>query len=398
MMLLQMRGCLKWSEGTVADRLTGPSVLALVGEQRIGPDLWRVFQPMKALEDAGYPCGWAYKKYPTDGTPGGNVAAFFNDLTFGLIHGTYDGYLLPRMGWPPDYRRVAEAWFADCRAKGKFVVYDADDDVFTSQETHRRVELGWMEGKSYEQLEAERFERIWAMQQCDGVTVSTQRLATIVRSFTNRPVVVVPNAIDLVWFRGVVRQTKRQIPGLTIGWAGGRRHDRDVEQMAEAWGRIAARYPEVRFVVQGWVPPVILEHVGRDRLSILPWMNLERYPCGLAQIDIACCFAADTPFNRAKSPIKCFEAAAAGSAVVASPTLYGAVVDHGGSGFIAEGAAEIEDALAQLIESNATRRMMAKRLLKTVEKRHSLAGNLWRWPAAWSQIAESARVGRLVAV
>lgn len=377
------RAAAMWGVRTMSsDKLSGPSVLALVGREKTGPDAWRVFFPVTALEKAGYPAGWDFKDAPH----------------VGLAAAVVDGYLLPRISWPPEHRRTAEAWFDSIRRDGKFTVYDADDDVFTSQETHRRVELDWTEGKSFEQLEAERFERIWAMQQCDGVTVSTQRLATIVRSFTQRPVIVVPNAIDLAWFRSVVRATSRQIPGITIGWAGGRRHDRDVEQMAEAWGRIARRYPSVRFVVQGHQPPVILEHVPFERIARLPWLPLEVYPSGLAQIDIACCFAADTPFNRAKSPIKCFEAAAAGSAVVASPTLYGAVVDHGSSGFLAESAAEIEDALSVLIEQHATRKMMAKRLLKTVEKRHSLAGNLWRWPAAWAQIAESARVGRLVAV
>lgn len=363
--------------------LTGPSVLALVSRDRTGPDLWRVLQPITALEKAGYWCGWDFK----------------DNHLLGSIAPAFDAYLLPRISWQVGQRRLAEAWFTGIRKAGKLAIYDADDDVFTSAETHRRVELGWMEGKSFEQLEAERFERIWAMQQCDGVTVSTQRLATIVRSYTSKPVVVVPNAIDLKWFRDIVRQTKRQIPGLTIGWAGGRRHDRDVEQMAEAWGRIAHRFPDVRFVVQGWVPPIILEHVGRDRLSILPWMQLERYPCGLAQIDIGCAAAADTPFNRPKSNIKAMEYAAAGAAVVASPTLYAGLVDHGLSGLLADNAAEWEDALAVLIEQHATRKMMAKRLLKTVAKHHSLAGNLFRWPLAWQAIAESARVrGRLVTV
>jgi glycosyltransferase involved in cell wall biosynthesis len=90
------------------------------------------------------------------------------------------------------------------------------------------------------------------------------------------------------------------------------------------------------------------------------------------------------------------EYAAAGAAVVASPTLYGSLVDHGSSGFLAESVGEWEDALAQLVESNALRRMMATRLLKTVEKRHSLAGNLWRWPAAWSTIQESANERRII--
>jgi glycosyltransferase involved in cell wall biosynthesis len=363
------------------DRLTGPSMLALVGDHT-GPTLWRCLQPITALEKQGYPCGWDDMANPA----------------IGAIAPAFDGYLLARTSWNPEHRRMAEAWFASTRAAGKLVVYDADDDIFTAAETHRRMELNWTDGKSFERLESERFERIWAMQQCDGVTVSTQRLATIVRSFTSKPVIVVPNAIDLRWFRGVVRATNRQIPGLTIGWAGGRRHDRDVEAMATAWARIASKFPAVRFVVQGHVPPVILEHVGRDRLAILPWMPLEAYPAGLAQIDIACAAVADTPFNRAKSQIKVMEAAAAGSAVVASP-FYRDIITDSESGYLCESVGEWEDALTVLIERPSLRSMMQHRLIKRVEKRHSLERNLYRWPLAWSRIAEAARTrGRMVAV
>lgn len=363
------------------ERLTGPSVLALVGRQQTGPDLWRVLAPITALERRRYPAGWDFK----------------DNALVGQIAPMFDAILLPRLSWEPGHRRMAEAWFNANRRAGKVLIFDADDDIFTNQETHRRVELDWTEGKTPEQLEAERFERIWAMQQCDGVTVSTQRLATIVRGYTERPVHVVPNAIDLRWFRQVIFATKRQIPGLTIGWAGGRRHDRDVEQMAEAWGRIAHRYPDVTFVVQGWYPKVIDEQVPADRIVKLPWMPLQTYPAGLRQLDIGCAAAADTPFNRPKSNIKALEYAAAGAAVVASPTLYAGLVDHGFSGFIAESAGEWEDGLAQLVESPSLRQHMARRLLKAVEKHHTLDKNLWRWPAAWAQIAECAQRRLVVA-
>lgn len=359
------------------DTMTGPSMLALVADNT-GPTLWRCFWPITALEKAGYPCGWDMK----------------DNHLIGEIAPLFDGYLLPRISWRPHQRRIAEQWFASIRKAGKLAIFEADDDVFTSQETHRRVELNWTEGKSVEQLEAERFERIWAMQQCDGVTVSTQRLATIVRSYTDKPVIVVPNAIDLPWFRGIVQRTARQIPGLTIGWAGGRRHDRDVEVMAQAWRRIASRYPTVRFVVQGFLPQTILEHVPHERISRLPWLQLEIYPAGLAQIDIGCCAVASTPFNRAKSPIKSYEYCAAGAAVVASPTLYDAVIEDGRTGFIVDTVDEWEAALVEMIERPSLRAMMQHRLMKRIEKRHSLAGNLWRWPAAWAEIAEDARVRR----
>ena len=70
-------------------------------------------------------------------------------------------------------------------------------------------------------------------------------------------------------------------------------------------------------------------------------------------------------------------------------------MDNGYSGFGRVGG-EWEDALTQLVESNALRQMMARRLIKVVEKHHSLAGNLWRWPAAWSTIAESANERRII--
>lgn len=356
-------------------------MLALIDEVN-GPNLWRVLQPVTALEKAGYPAGWDFK----------------SAKLLGLVAPHVDGYLLPRISWPASHRKTAQAWFDSISAGGKFAVYEADDDVFTSQETHRRVDLNWTEGKSLAQLEEERHERIWAMQQCDGVTVTTQRLATIVRQYTSKPVIVVPNAIDLMWFRKIVNQTRRTISGLTIGWAGGRRHDRDVEQMAEAWGRIARRYPDVTFVVQGHQPEVIREHVPPERLVVLPWMPAERYPSGLRQMDIQCAAIADTPFNRAKSNIKVMEAAAAGAAVVASPTLYGALVENGVSGFIATTADEWESGLAELVERPALRSMMARRLLKTVERQHSLQGQLWRWPAAWATIQQAAVSSRLVAV
>jgi glycosyltransferase involved in cell wall biosynthesis len=355
-------------------------MLALIGDMS-GPTLWRVLQPFTALEKRGYPCAW-----DTNDAPGiGEVAA------------CYDGVVLARLGWQPEHERVAEAWFAAMRRVGKLVIYEADDDVFSPEIDRRTIALGWADRTSAEQLEAARLLRIWVLGHCDGVTVSTQRLATVIRGFTDRPVVVVPNAIDVAWFRRVLRSQPRQVPGPTIGWAGGKRPDDDLAAMAEAWGRVARRCPTIRFVVGGYVPPIVASNVPEDRLVVVPWLPLERYPAGLRDVDIGCCAVADTPFNRCKSPIKAYEYAVAGAAVVATPTLYGATIKHGVTGYLAETAGEWEAALLELIERTALRSIMARRLLRVVEKRHTLADNLWRWPSAWARIADAAR-GRLVAV
>jgi len=333
---------------------------------------------LTALEKLKYPCGWDFK----DAAGIGTIAPFF------------DAYLLPRLSWQPEHRHLAVQWFAQLKAVGKTVIYDLDDDLLTPHLVERVIGLGQTEGKSPARLEAERLERVWALQQCDGVTVSTQRLATVVRGYTDRPVVVVPNAIDVPWFRRVLRTAPRQIRGLTIGWAGGLRPGADVEPMAVAWGRLAARYQDVTFVVCGYVPAVFREQVPVARLVTIPWLPIESYPLALAELDIACAAVSDTPFNRCKSVIKAYEASVAGSAVVASPTLYRAVIEHGVNGYLAETADEWETALAELVERPALRRMLATRLLRHVERHCSLRENLWRWPAAWQQIAEDARARR----
>lgn len=358
----------------MARHLNGPSMLALVDEMH-GPTLWRCLLPFSALEARGYPCGWVKKEH----------------RAVPSLAGRYDGLLLARVSWPRWARPAVRDDLARLRADGRFVVYDSDDDLWRIELTYRALELGWAAGRSWQQLEAAREDRIWALQQADGVTVTTEALAAVARSFTSRPVIVVPNAIDVAWFRAAVGRAARGIPMVTIGWAGGERPDADVEAMAEAWGRIARRFPDVTFVVQGHLPTVVRRAVPEHLLRFIAWLPLERYPEGLVEVDIACCAVADTPFNRCKTPIKAYEAALAGSAVVATPTLYGDVIEHGVAGYLASSADEWEAALQSLVESPALRRMMATRLLRTVEKRHSLDGNLHRWSAAWTEIAAKAK-------
>lgn len=362
--------------------MQGPSVLGLVGDLT-GPSWWRVLQPFRALQAQGYPAEWEY-----------TTSALTRALST-----RFDAVLLPRLSWPPSAHAVAAAWVAEHKAAGRLILYDCDDDLFTAGAMHRLREV-WKPDERMEQLDAERYERIWALQQADGVTVSTVPLARIVASFTAAPVHVVPNAIDVSWLRGVVRGAQRRTAYPTIGWAGGKRHDADLAPVAEAWRRIAARYPTVTFVVQGHAPPIITDAVPPDRLVVIPWMSLDRYPLGLMEVDIACCSVSADRWNQNKSGIKAYEAAIAGAAVVASPTVYGELIEHEHTGYLAETADEWDAGLSALIARPALRAIMATRLRKRVERQHSLKGELWRWPAAWSAIQEDARArrGRLVAV
>jgi glycosyltransferase involved in cell wall biosynthesis len=357
--------------------LVGPRVLSLVGDFAIACNMWRVWQPAAMLQLHGYPAEWGWLRDRRN-------APFLAEA---------EAISFCRVSWTSDRRAIAQAWVLErARRTGRKVFYECDDDLFTpfSEEHHRgRIPVPGAEPpRTDAQLRAESEAARWMLERVDGVTVTTQYLATLVRRFTDAPVAVVPNAIDAEWFLARQKHVPRPVPGVTIGWAGGNRPDVDLAAMAEAWGRVAARFPEVTFRVVGHQPPVLTEHVPESRLVRTPWLPVAEYPRGLVGLDIGCCPLEWTPFNRAKTPIKAYEYALSGAAVVASPTVYGNVIRHGQNGHLAERADEWEHALAYLLEHPEDRAEQAAALQRDVLERWSLRKNYWRWPHAWHRLAQ----------
>ena len=347
-------------------------VLALVGEMD-GCTLWRVLLPFTELQHQGYAgVEWGMR----------------DDDRLGAIAHQFDAVVLPRLHWPPSEQAKADRWFEALHRAGIAVIYEVDDDLFSDDFSRRLINL---HGFSQEYAEERRQCILHTIRSCDGVTVSGQRLATMVSRYTDKPVRVVPNFIDLRWFKKVQKHTERKVQGLTIGWAGGNRPDSDVSMMAEAWARIAKRYPKVTFVIQGHQPQVIYDLVPQERIAVLDWMPIDQYPAGLVNIDIGCCPLGDTQFNRAKTYIKAMEYAASGAAVVASPTVYSQLIEHGRDGYIAHSVDEWEQSLAELVESYDRRRELQRALLTKVRHYHSIERNAWRWVEAWSAIISDFR-------
>ncbi len=362
------------------DKLTGPSVLAMLSKQGEfdGCHAWRIWQPFAALERRLYPAWWDW-----NGDTG--VALPNPQLRGHSILDLTECVILPRMTWRRQFWPNGLKWIDSLHRAGKPFICEFDDDLFTHDFWLREVEVH----KQPPEVADEIVDcHVWAVQHADGITVTNPELARLVSEHTDRPVMIVPNAIDLEWFREVQKRTHRVIPAnqLTIGWFGGIRPDKDVEAMAVAWGRIAKRYKHVRFVVYGHRSGLIWEHVPAARIIVIPWVDIREYPAGLLNIDIGCAAVSDSRFNRCKTPIKAYEYAVSGAAVVATPTLYGDVIDDGAHGFIAETADQWESALARLIEDAGLRRRLNRHLLHRVEKRYSLESNLHRWPAAWAEI------------
>lgn len=350
----------------MAVTIAGPRVLALLADMD-ACNWWRYIRPAERLAERGYPAAWGSK----------------DDPRLANIAHLYDAVVLPRLSW---HDHLAGRRFIDALHRaGLTVIYEVDDDLY-SPHIKARLKATLQKEKSEEELERKRLDRLAALRLCDGVTVSSQRLATVMRTLVDMPVVCVPNAIDVPWWRHILKGAKRRIKPLVIGWAGGSRPEGDFDAVATAWGRIARRYPHVTFAVMGFLPDVLTQAVPRERLRPLPWLPLDSYPRGMHEFDIACASVQDSPFNRAKTPIKLWESTLAGAACVVSRTLYGPYVENGVDGFIAETADEWEAGLAALVEDDDLRARFRRRQTRRIEKHHSLETQLWRWPAAWNEI------------
>jgi glycosyltransferase involved in cell wall biosynthesis len=350
-----------------------PRVLAMTADFN-GCVWWRITSPMSELFRRGYPCYVGQNK---------------DEETTNYID-QMDAVILPRLSWKPEDQPAGLAWRDMLHAIGVSMIFEWDDDVFTERIVRRAAEVYPEENKSEAEWDEERLSRIFAIQIADGITCSTPRLATVIRQYVEVPVKVVPNLIDLHWWRYVQRTAKRGLPEPVIGWAGGRRPDRDAEPMAVAWERIAKRHPEARFVVAGW-QPAIYSRIPDRQLVRSPWLPVLEYPKNYLGVDIGCCPLSEEPFNRAKSPIKSFEWAASGAAVVASPTVYGQVIDHGKTGYLASTSDDWEWAIERLLSDRKRRRKMARRLLEVVERDWSLDRHVHKWVDAWTDIVTETR-------
>lgn len=349
-----------------------PRVLAMPGDFN-GCVFWRITSPMGELFRRGYPCFVGQNK---------------DERTTEFIPGM-DAVILPRLSWQAQDQQLGLNWRDNLHAAGIAMIFEWDDDVFAERIVRRAHEVD-DEGKSSETLEEERLARIFAVSIADGITCSTPRLATRLRQYTDKPVKVVPNYIDLGWWRAIQASARRGLPEPVIGWAGGKRPDRDVESMVVAWERVARRHPEARFVVAGW-QPAVFGRLPSSQLILSDWLPVQQYALNYVGVDIGCCPLADEPFNRAKSNIKWQEWTASGAAVVASPTVYGQVIEHGRTGLLAETTDEWEAAIEDLLASRKKRRKMARRAMDVVERDHALDRHVHRWIEAWTDIVTDTR-------
>lgn len=217
----------------------------------------------------------------------------------------------------------------------------------------------------------------------DLVTVSTEPLKqAMVEDCDLDPdkIVVLPNCVDTELFDVMRKRNER----LTIGWAGGGSHDRDMEQIHLPLRRILDRNPHVDLHLIGhdFRPLIRRKNVHYTRWS----GSIDAYWRSI-DFDIALAPLAPTIFNQSKSALRFLEMSALGVPTVASDSApYRSVMTDGETGFLAHSDWQWVKHLQQLIDDAELRESMGKAACEHVRAHYSIADRWPAWPAAYERV------------
>lgn len=263
------------------------------------------------------------------------------------------------------------AIFLPARGKGQQVFFDLDDDIWRLPEWNPAAPF--FDAKMLRNCEVN-------MHTASGVLVTTPTLAGQVRSHTDTPVYVCPNAVDVTSYRPHPEHTP-----LRVGWCG----------MTE-WriGDLALIADALAEAVKG--RDVELWHLGAEpnRLPIdslwpdgfpvpivgRPWVTMSQLPRSLAQIDVAVVPLEDIPVNQARSATTGLALAAAGIPFVASPLPAYEELHAKGGCDLASNQEGWAYGLAQLLDATPRQRAVWGAKARTAVAEHY---NPKRQAAAW---------------
>ena len=276
-----------------------------------------------------------------------------------------------RIAWSADLQVAVSA----CKSKGGFVLFDVDDLMIRPELAKAKVidairSNGFDEGKT-----AELFAQMQrSMLAADLCLTTTEELANQMRLY-GKPVMVVANGYNEDTFassRLAYREHQRNRPSdvVRIGYASGSlTHQKDFQSCSQAVARILQENPQCRLVLfhddNNTRCLDIHEFPGleavRDQIEWRLLEPLEKLPQELARFDINIIpLETNNVFTEAKSELKFFEAALAGSCSIASPTgPFRRIISNGANGFLAATPEEWYEQLQALVSNPQLRQHFA---------------------------------------
>ncbi|MFW5719736.1 MAG: glycosyltransferase [Candidatus Dojkabacteria bacterium] len=209
---------------------------------------------------------------------------------------------------------------------------------------------------------------------CDHAITTTAFLASelsnyIESVFINRNVV---SEELLLLSENARKNTGNAGSEVRIGYlSGSKTHNPDLELIQDALIRILQKNTKVVLVLVGLVdvPKKLLEY--KEQIEIIPFMDWQKLPEVLCNIDINVAPLVDTPFNQSKSENKWTEAALVKVPTVASKVgAFEEVIKHSETGILCNNTGdEWFKTLDRLIKNNELRSTLGKRAYEEVIKK-----------------------------
>ena len=171
---------------------------------------------------------------------------------------------------------------------------------------------------TYQGATLERFQQI--IVEAHAVTTSTPYLKELISKF-NPNCYVLRNLVDptIENFRTTDRDDPNEI---RIGWSTTVHHTDDANIAMPALVEICQKYPQVKLVFMGWLPPYIKDKLKRDRYEYYEFVPVDAfYAClGSLDFDIGIAPLEDNAFNKGKSGRKIQEYSILRVPAVVSPS------------------------------------------------------------------------------
>lgn len=183
-----------------------------------------------------------------------------------------------------------------------------------------------------------------------AVTCTTPELEKVAKKWNPRTFVY-PNSILFDDFHHF--DIRRPADDVRVMWQGGYSHFPDFYPIKNAFSDAAHRMPQIKWVVFGTLFPWVYEKIPSVRVEFYKWVSHELFHMKLGTLcaDINIAPLANTRFNRCKSAIKWYEAAALKIPTLASNCgPYKEEIVDGETGLLFSSAQEFVDKLEHLVK------------------------------------------------
>ena len=261
-----------------------------------------------------------------------------------------------------------------CHMKGKKVVYDLDDNVWSFPDSPE------YKGDKTEEIPVQTSEML---NRCDAVTVSTEAIAESARERVKKPVFVLENCLDFPQWKnlGVKHQH------FLIGWMGGHYHVQDLEMIVPVLKKVLKQNDKLTLVFLGCCPmQLLLDHP--DRVFLQEFVNIEVLPKTMAvmRFDIGLAPLYETEFAKSRSNIRLLQYSALEiPSVVNYWGEYASMVD---SGFpcICVKNGDWTEAIQELIDDEEKRLEIGEKAYQYVIERFDIKDNIFRWKEVYDSL------------